>query len=171
MAEKNKRSGFQHLLGLPVAYEISAGAVIVRHSSIGWECLLLQYRHGHWDFVKGHVEKGESHQETVKREAKEEADIDDLSIFSGFQEKTLYFYRAKGTEREKRIQAKRGLWIFKKVYWYLAETKDTEVFIPEASHEHIAYEWLPFAEAIERATFPEAKRILRKAQNFLQEKE
>lgn len=162
--------GFQSLLGLPVAYEVSVGAVIVRRDPEGWRYLLLRYRHGHWDFVKGHVEPGETHNETVKREAKEEADIDDLAVFPGFLKRNRYFYVAKGTEREKRIRAKRGLWIFKKVYWYLAETKDTNIFIPKTSHEHTDYVWLAFPEVVERATFPVAKEMLRDAHAFLEKR-
>jgi 8-oxo-dGTP pyrophosphatase MutT (NUDIX family) len=171
MNHKVSRRGFQHFLGLPVAYEVSVGAVIVRRTAEGFECLLLKYRHGHWDLVKGHSEAGETHEETLRREAKEEVDIDRLSVMPGFRKKTRYFYVAKGSEREKRLRDKRGLWIFKKVYWYLAETTDTQVFIPESSHEHTAYAWLPLTQAVERATFPAIKRILKDAQAFLAKQE
>ena len=48
-------------------HEKSCGAVIVRDGN-GIEYLLLQYETGHWDFVKGHVELGESEVETTSRE-------------------------------------------------------------------------------------------------------
>jgi bis(5'-nucleosidyl)-tetraphosphatase len=171
MMNRNRQPGFQRFLGIPVAYEVSVGAVIMRKASEGREYLLLQYRHGHWDFVKGHGEAGETHEETLRREAKEEADIDSLTVFPGFREKTSYFYVAKGGEREKRLRLKKGLWIFKKVYWYLAETQDTEVFVPRASHEHLDYAWLPFEGAVARATHPAAKRILQSAEEFMKKKE
>lgn len=167
MEEKNKRHGFQHLLGLPVAYEVSVGAVIVRHTAEGLRCLLLQYPHGHWDFVKGHVEADETDELTLRREAQEETGIKQLSLVAGFRDKTRYFYVAKGTEREKRIRLKRGLWIFKTVHFYLAETATEEIVL---SDEHIGYAWLPFSEAIERVSFPNTKRILQKAFEFLEKR-
>ncbi len=39
--------------------EISAGAVIVRNTRSGRKYLLLKNQKGHWDFPKGHIEKGE----------------------------------------------------------------------------------------------------------------
>jgi bis(5'-nucleosidyl)-tetraphosphatase len=168
--EQKKRSqpGFQRFLGIPVAYEVSVGAVVVRRSPEGFQCLLLQYPHGHWDFVKGHVEPGESYEETLRREAQEEAGIEDLEVLPGFRERTRYFYVAKGSEREKRIRLKKGLWIFKTVYFYLAESKTADVRL---SHEHIGYAWLLFPEAIEKVTFPATKRILQGAEAFLKKGE
>jgi 8-oxo-dGTP pyrophosphatase MutT (NUDIX family) len=43
--------------------------------------LLLQG--GHWDFVKGHVEKNESERETVLRETEEE--VTDPNFIEGFR--------------------------------------------------------------------------------------
>jgi bis(5'-nucleosidyl)-tetraphosphatase len=168
MMNRNRQPGFQRFLGIPVAYEVSVGAVIVRRSRAGFQCLLLQYPHGHWDFVKGHIEPGESREETLRREAQEEAGIENLSIVAGFRERTRYFYIAKGSEREKRLRLKKGLWIFKTVYFYLAETDMEEVTL---SHEHIGSAWLPFPEAIKRVTFPATKRILQRAEEFLKKKE
>ncbi len=164
--------GFQNLLGLPVAYEVSVGAVIVRREpdvapgKLGeWRYLLLRYPHGHWDFVKGHVEPGETHKETLQRETLEESGISELNIMPGFHQKIRYFYTAKGTEREKRRRQKRGLWIFKTVHYYLAQTGTIEVIL---SNEHIDFAWLPFHDAVERASFSSAKSMLERAQAFLE---
>lgn len=60
--------------------EKSAGAVIINDKKV----LLLHYSSGHWDFPKGHIEKGETELETAKREVKEETglDIKDFEIIS-----------------------------------------------------------------------------------------
>lgn len=149
-----------------VSFEISAGCVLLYRSSMGNRYLLLQYPHGHWDFVKGHVEKGESVKQALLRETEEEVGItpDALTIIPGFQKKITYAYRAKGTEKEKRIQQGSGLFIVKRVIFFLVESKKSGVSL---SHEHIGSAWLPYADAVNRATFGNAKRILEEAEEFL----
>lgn len=166
--QQSSKPGFQHILGLPVAYEISVGAVVFRRVAGQVRYLLLRYPHGHWDYVKGHVEAGEGYIETLKRETMEETGIENISVIPGFREKTRYFYTAKGSEREKRLRSKKGLWIFKVVYFYLAESSQFEVSL---SHEHIDYGWFPYGEAVNRLTFPAAKSILRSANDFVKKME
>lgn len=156
--------GFQHFLGLPLAYEISVGAVIFRRTQNGVEYLLLRYPHGHWDYVKGHIEAGETKEETLRRETKEESGIESIDIVKGFRKHTRYFYTAKGTELVKRKKAGDGIWILKTVYFYLAEAKSEEIAI---SDEHTAFSWLPFEEAVAKLTFSAAKNILISADAFL----
>ena len=55
--------------------ETSAGIVIFRRENSKILFLLLHYPSGHWDFVKGKMEKGESVQQTAIRETKEETGI------------------------------------------------------------------------------------------------
>ncbi|KAA0005675.1 MAG: NUDIX domain-containing protein [Thermoplasmata archaeon] len=130
--------------------EKSCGAVIF----CGREYLLLKYGWGHWGFVKGNIEKGETMEETFFREAEEEAGLkrENLKIIEGFREKISYFYR------------KEGRTIFKVVVYLLAESNTKDV---KLSFEHTDYAWLPFEEAIERVTYDGDKKVLRKAHEFL----
>ena len=50
--------------------QTSAGAVIYRDLLDGREYLLLQYLGGHWDFVKGKTEAGESQRHGDKRNSR-----------------------------------------------------------------------------------------------------
>jgi 8-oxo-dGTP pyrophosphatase MutT (NUDIX family) len=134
--------------------EKSAGAVIFKRNS-RVEYLLLKYGAGHWDFVKGHIEEGESEIETLLREAEEETGINELEIIPGFKEKIEYFYRS-GREL-----------VYKEVVFYLAEAKTSEVTL---SYEHVDYAWLPFQEAYARVTYANAKRVLKAAREFLVER-
>jgi 8-oxo-dGTP pyrophosphatase MutT (NUDIX family) len=134
--------------------EISAGAVIFRMNASP-KFLILHYEKGHWDFAKGNVEKGEEEVQTVLREIEEETGIKYVKILEGFREKISYFYR-KGKKT-----------VYKEVVFYLAETKTKEV---EISYEHVGYAWLGYEEALERLTFENAKKILEKAKNFLEER-
>ena len=133
--------------------EKSCGAVIF----YGNEYLLLKYGWGHWGFVKGNIEKGETMEETLFREAEEEAGLrrENLKIINGFKEKISYFYK------------KEGKTIFKVVVYLLAESNTKDV---KLSYEHTDYAWLPFEDALQRITHEGDKNILRKAHEFLNKK-
>jgi 8-oxo-dGTP pyrophosphatase MutT (NUDIX family) len=141
--------------------EKSAGAVIFRRKNNKIYYLLLHYPSSakaprdYWDFPKGHIEKGEEIEETVRREVEEETGLKDIKFVEGFKEWIKYFFKFKGKN------------IFKIVTFFLAETKTKDVKI---SSEHIGYEWLPYEKALERLTFNNAKEILKKANDFLNSK-
>jgi bis(5'-nucleosidyl)-tetraphosphatase len=157
--------GFQNICGIPLAYEVSVGAVIFRKTDEGKiEYLLLRYPHGHWDYVKGHIEKGETQEDTLRRETLEESGLKDIEIVKGFRKYTRYYYTAKGTELIKRKKNNKGIWIYKTVYFYLAQSHTFDVLI---SDEHIGYAWLSYEEASKKLTFEAARTILTQAQAFL----
>jgi len=135
-------------------FEKSAGAVIFRKEEGKIYYLLLHYEMGHWGFPKGHIEKGESLEQTVRREVKEETGIEDIEILSGFKKWIKYFYKLKDKN------------IFKIVTYLLAETKQRKVKI---SYEHKGYAWLSYNDALNRLTFKNSKEILKKANNYLKQ--
>jgi len=141
--------------------EKSAGAVIFRREGKESLFLLLHYPSPaktpkeYWDFPKGHIEKGEKEIETVRREVKEETGLKDIKFIEEFKEWIKYFFRFK----EKNI--------LKFVTFYLAETKTKKITI---SGEHSGYEWLAYKKALEKLTFKNAKKILKKANDFLSKK-
>jgi bis(5'-nucleosidyl)-tetraphosphatase len=139
--------------------EKSAGAVIFRRERDQIFYLLLHYpgvshraEKDYWDFPKGHIEKGEKIEDTVKREVFEETGLKEIKILPGFKETIKYFFKFEGKN------------ILKFVTFFLAETKEKKVKI---SFEHTGYEWLPYGEAIKKLTFKNAKEILKKAHEFL----
>ena len=134
-------------------HEKSCGAVIFRVGN-GTEYLLLHYEAGHWDFVKGHVEKRESEEETVKREILEETGLGSNTFLNDFRERIDYFYR------------RRGRLVSKEVIFYLVRNTGEEQV--KISGEHIGYDWLPYREALDRLTYKNAKETLRKAEGHLQ---
>ena len=113
--------------------------------------LLLKYGLGHWEFVKGHIEQGETEEKTIMRELEEETAITDASIIKGFTDKYNYFF----TSGDKKIH--------KFVTCYLIKSNTQEV---KLSYEHIGYKWLSFNKAVKQLTFSNAKRILTNAHNF-----
>lgn len=134
--------------------ERSAGTVVYRNTSSGVVFLLLHYPSGHWDFVKGKMEEGESPRQTVVREAQEETGISDLEFVDGFEENIEYNFQHE------------GILIHKRVVFFLAKTITEKIII---SHEHLDYTWLPFEQAYEKTTFENAKNILSKANKLLAE--
>ncbi len=131
--------------------EKSCGAVVYAKNSEP-SYLLLHYEAGHWDFVKGNVEKGENEKETALRELQEETGITDAKFIDGFKEKINYFYKRQGET------------VSKEVIFFLIETHTTQVVI---SFEHIGYEWQPYQKAMEKLTFKNARDILKKANDFM----
>ncbi len=146
----------------PLGSVVSAGAVIFREvrgrrrrGGAGEDArryLVLHYPSGHWDFVKGKVEPGETLYETAVREAREETGISDLEFIGGFTETVRYRFRSEGRT------------IRKKVVFYLARTGTGRVAL---SDEHVAYDWLGFKDCLRRATFENAKSVLRRAEDHL----
>ncbi len=132
--------------------EKSSGAVIFRDTSEGIVFLLLHYPSGHWDFVKGKMEKGENPLDTVIREAKEETGISDLNFVDGFEENIEYDFQFEGEL------------IHKKVVFYLAKTNTEKITI---SHEHLDFVWLDYKSALEKTTYQNAKSALSKANQLL----
>lgn len=150
---------FKKVWAFRPSFEVSAGCVLRYTSSHGERFLLLRYPHGHWDFVKGHIEKGETEHEALLRETEEETGIpaSALRIIPGFRETTSFFYRAKGTEYTKRVHNGRGIFVFKRVVFFLVDTTQSSVSI---SDEHIDSAWLPYDEAMKRLTFENARRVM-----------
>ncbi len=132
--------------------ETSAGIVLFRKEGSKILFLLLHYPSGHWDFIKGKMEKGESTRETAIREAKEETGITDITFLENFEEWVKYEFQYQGEL------------VRKKVVFFLAETKTKEVII---SHEHLDYTWMDYNTSMEKTTFDNAKTVLTRAQMLL----
>ncbi|KAF6245638.1 NUDIX domain-containing protein [Nitrosopumilus sp. b2] len=132
--------------------ETSAGIVLFRREDSKNLFLLLHYPSGHWDFVKGKMEKGESTHETAIRETKEETGITDITFIDDFEEWIEYNF-----QYQKEL-------VHKKVVFFLAETKTKQVNI---SHEHLDYTWIDYNTAMDKTTFDNAKTVLTKAQSLL----
>jgi len=140
------------------AFEKSVGGVVFRRQDEKILYLLLCYRSWQWDFPKGHVEKNESEEQTLRREILEETGISDISILPKFRRGSWYFYRAKGNELKERIEKGRGVNIFKRVALYCVQTKDREVKIDFESKD---FAWLSFEEAYKKLGNDDSRRILR----------
>ena len=135
--------------------EKSCGAVVYINDKEKTRYLLLNYAAGHWDFVKGNVEKNETERQTVTRELQEETSITNAQFIEGFRESINYFYR------------RQGLTVNKEVVFFIMESQTETVVL---SFEHIGFIWLDYEQAMEKLTFKNAKDVLQKAHDFLEKK-
>ena len=129
----------------------SAGIVLFQNFHGTNSFLLLNYPQGHWDFVKGKMERDETPYETARRETEEETGITDIEFIDGFEESVEYEFRFNNDL------------IQKKVVFFLAKTNTSKISL---SHEHRDFVWLEYEDAMKKVTFENAKKILAKANNF-----
>ena len=131
--------------------EVSAG-IILFNDNKSRQFLLLNYPSKHWDFVKGKMENGETTYETALRETKEETGISDVEFLDGFEEEIEYYFRAENQD------------IHKKVIFFLGKTKTLDIIL---SHEHLDFIWLDYDNALNKITYDNAKNLLKKSKEFL----
>ena len=132
--------------------ETSAGIVIFRRENSKILFLLLHYPSGHWDFVKGKMEKNETPHQTAIRETKEETGITDVEMIQDFEEWIEYNFQFQGEL------------VHKRVVFFLGKTETKDVKI---SHEHLDYTWVDYITAMEKTTFDNAKTVLTKSYSVL----
>ncbi|NDB62312.1 MAG: NUDIX domain-containing protein [Nitrosopumilaceae archaeon] len=128
--------------------ERSAGIVLFREEDSKKMFLLLHYPSGHWDFVKGRIEKNESERQAALRETKEETGIMDVEFIEGFEEKIHYAYQYDGKL------------VRKEVVFFLGKTKTLSVIL---SDEHLDSVWLEYDDAYSKTTYQNAKGLLKKS--------
>ena len=75
-----------------IVREPTAGGIVFRHGEKGVEILLIQDAKDRWTIPKGHIEEGETAQQTARREIGEEAGLKQVDIL-GWLGKIHFRYR------------------------------------------------------------------------------
>lgn len=142
----------------------SAGVIVFREDSPRSYLLMRSAltRRPVWEFPKGAIEAGESELEAAERELLEETGLGsgDYTLLEGFQEEERYYF-TRGTGSQLCL-------IQKKVDYFLAEWQQGEVQI---SPEALRYEWASAEEALKMLRFPEKRRVLNRAVEWLSQRQ
>ncbi|MBR4069269.1 MAG: NUDIX domain-containing protein [Clostridia bacterium] len=140
-----------------LSYEKSCGAVVYCQENNDIQYLLVCEHSGFWVFPKGHMESGESEQETALREVKEETGLD-ITFVSGFRVKDEHNLAREGRPD-----------IIKQTIYFLAEYQNQR-FVPQKS-EIAKIVLLDFESAMATLQFDSFKHILAQAHSFLTQNE
>lgn len=126
-------------------YEKSCGAVVFDNDKV----LVVKHRAGHVDFPKGHVEKGETEEETAIREVKEETNID---IAIRGCRNTVHYSPKEGVEKD--------------VVFFLADKIGGDLFPQFEEVEEV--KWIPIQDVEKSLTYDTARNLFKK---ILEERE
>lgn len=124
--------------------------------------LLLKYKRWqtHWDFVKGHVEKGEKTEDAAKREVFEETNLKNIKLIPKFKETIEYSYH-------KHHKNKKSKKVRKKVVYFLAEVPKEKSRNVKLSEEHQKFKWTSYNQAKKLLKFPQQQKLLDKVNSFI----
>ncbi|MEI6169525.1 MAG: NUDIX domain-containing protein [Candidatus Saccharibacteria bacterium] len=128
--------------------EYTAGGVVFRVKNAQLEFLLLQDVKGRWSIPKGHVESGETLEQTAIREIGEETGLMDIKIIDKL-DKINFFYRMNGKL------------IFMTTFVFLMESLDlNETVTPEKSEGIVDVSWFDEMAAIRAIEYKATKVLL-----------
>lgn len=95
--------------------------------------ILLMRRRGWWDLPKGHVEKGETHEQAALREVEEETGLTPVSILAPLGT-TQHFYNNGGR------------WEMKRTWWYRMRFDGCDAPVPQSEEDITEVRWMKGAE-------------------------
>lgn len=144
-----KGSGRRGSARRPVRIETSAGGVVYRCANGVAHFLLIRDPYENWGLPKGHVERGESAEETAVREVQEETGIERLDLRAPLG--TIDWFFRDGPDL-----------IHKYCHFFLMETGTTRT-VPQLDEGITDCIWLPLDEALEMLTYDNARTVLEEA--------
>lgn len=133
--------------------ERSAGGVVVRRIHGVLHVLVIRDPYRKWGLPKGHVEEGETDEQTALREVAEETGLADLRL--GSELVTIdWFFKADGRK------------IHKFTTFYLMHSQRGDP-VPELSEGISECAWVPLERAHERISYDNASEVVRIAQRVI----
>ena len=135
-------------------YEHSCGAIVFTRHTGQPLYVIVQEKKGAYSFPKGHMEAGETEEETARREVAEEIGLEPVFI-PGFRETDEYALRERPGWR-------------KQVVYFLSEYPGGEL-TPPRPHEIRRIRLLPCEEALELFEHEGTRRVLTNAHRFILE--
>ena len=141
------------MTGARAKEERSAGGVVYRRNAGRVVVLLIRDSYRNWGLPKGHIERGEEPAAAALREVREETGLAKLSVRADIETIDWYF-RA------------RGRLIHKTCQFFLIETAERRT-CPQREEGITACRWLSFPAAERLVTYPNARAVVRRANELL----
>lgn len=129
--------------------EKSCGAVVIKEEQDGIKFLIIKQHDEYWGFPKGHVEEGETEEETAIREIKEETNID-AQIDNNFRKVVTY-------------SPKEG--VIKDVVFFIGRATSFDIVIDP--HELMDAKWVNALEARDYFIYQDTINVYEEALKYL----
>ena len=129
--------------------EISSGGMIYYKKNDGYYFCLILDAYNKWTFPKGHVEKGESLEETALRELEEETGLNKLKIKKYLGETEIKVHKPNKKSFRKLIK------------YFLIEAQENKIIIPNTK-EIKDVRWFSKKESLDTLGYNNAKEIFNK---------
>ena len=148
--QKKKRKNPKKPPRMKAVREYTAGGMVFRRTGVDQiDILMIQDLLGQWTIPKGHVEEGESLEQTATREIAEETGLDNLVIRDKL-DKIHFFYR------------KEGKLIYMTTHVFLIEALgNTDALIPEDSEGIVDAKWFPKDEALQLIEYKDTEKLFK----------
>lgn len=134
-----------------MVYEKSCGFVVYKELQGVRSYLIIRASNGEYGFPKGHVEGGETEYETAARELKEETNVE-AKVIDGFRHQIEYNLPNKPN-------------VIKRSVYFLGKCTAESIVCQES--EVSEAEFVTFETALERLSFEDTKKILKKADSYI----
>ncbi|PIR85340.1 hypothetical protein COU15_01230 [Candidatus Kaiserbacteria bacterium CG10_big_fil_rev_8_21_14_0_10_45_20] len=134
-----------------MAQEHSAGIILFNTDNESPSVLLVLHTRGnHWGFPKGHIEKGETPEETARRELEEETGVTTYTLLPGVSFTDAYTSQSRNKP------------IAKEVTYFVGKTNETQGAISDAMRHEIAEtRFVSVRDALGLLTYESSKEMLR----------
>ena len=134
-----------------MVYEKSCGFVVYKEHQGERMYLIIRASNGDYGFPKGHVEGNETEYEAAIRELKEETNVE-VEIVDGFRHQIEYALPNKPN-------------VIKQSVYFLGKCTAESIVCQESEVSEAAF--ITFDTALERLSFEDTKKILKKADSYI----
>ena len=133
--------------------EKSCGAIVYKKEDNELKFLLVKQGNGHYSFPKGHMEPGETEEETALREIKEESNID-VDLDTNFRCEISYLMKEKN--------------VIKEAVYFVATPLSNDLKNQEGEIEECV--WCTYEEVLNKLSFNNIKEVFEKAYSYINAK-
>jgi 8-oxo-dGTP pyrophosphatase MutT (NUDIX family) len=133
--------------------ETSSGGVVYRRSNGVYDFLLIRDPYDNWGLPKGHIEGGETPEQTALREVEEETGLHDLAMVAQLPTIDWYF-------------RDRGKLVHKFCHFFLLECVGGEP-VPQIDEGITECVWQPPHVAMRTVSYSNAREVMRAAAEWL----